>query len=255
MELTSEAPIHLTVHAESYTSQYRKISRNLYSFHRQQKWSPGQSDVEAFGNFWSVALADFPADELYMLRKDQQVPIIGKKAIFLPPHSIVEWQIHVPSFEWSALVSDASLPIGLPQQPTLYPWPDDFIPKSAGELISQLQNSQNFRNVAKLEQGSTLATKVKEFIDDNFMAKVSISEVAEELGYAHATVTRAFKKAYGLTPIAYRNKKRIFDSLCLMLFYDQPVNHAARAVGYEEVSQYNKQFRKLLRTTPSQYCH
>lgn len=252
-EMYGPIKVDRKVTAETYSSEYKKLDRHLLTFHRKQSWISGSHDIDVFGNFWSVAVLNEEPDKINIVRKGKIHSIDGPKGLFIPPHSLIEWKIFAPYFEWDAFICDARLPSSLGQEPFCFQWPKDPSIYSTTDLIDMLLDTKPIFNIGKLENISLVAKKTKDLIDEGFMEKISIAQIAHRLGYTHAAMTRAFKKSYGLTPVAYRNKKRIFDSLGLMMMYGQSVHSAAKAVGYDEVSQYNRQFRKQNRTVPSQF--
>ncbi|MCB0384723.1 MAG: helix-turn-helix transcriptional regulator, partial [Bdellovibrionales bacterium] len=92
-------------------------------------------------------------------------------------------------------------------------------------------------------------------IDQTFSdSEMSVAEVAKKLNVSHSFMTRAFKKAYGLTPVTYRTKLRIFESTKLLLLGGFDVTSAGHQVGFTDTARFNKQFRHLMNTVPSKYC-
>ena len=80
-----------------------------------------------------------------------------------------------------------------------------------------------------------------------------MSEIAKRLNLSHTVMGRAFKKTYGLSPVAYRNKLRVTDSLRLILMENSLVTAAAFGIGFDDLSRYYRLFRRQLNTCPSDY--
>jgi AraC-like DNA-binding protein len=75
---------------------------------------------------------------------------------------------------------------------------------------------------------------------------------AREVGLQPQTLTRAFARAYGLTPKRYCTRARLFDA-AIGLFTGAPIVSAALASGFNDVSRFYAQFKQVLRATPGEY--
>ena len=64
---------------------------------------------------------------------------------------------------------------------------------------------------------------------------------------------RQFKKAYGLPPLAYLNRMRIFRAMGLLSGTELPVEEIAKRVGFEDASYFARVFKKTAGISPSRY--
>lgn len=66
-------------------------------------------------------------------------------------------------------------------------------------------------------------------------------------------MSRIFKKATGYTVTEYINIYRIQESQKLLEDTDMSIADVAQAVGYENMTYYNRVFKKYVETSPLQY--
>ncbi len=125
----------------------------------------------------------------------------------------------------------------------------DLIGKSAS--FSYLASEQYVKT--KFETNNSRVNKIHEFLMKNYQDKVDLEEVAEVIHMAPASVCRFFKSATGLTVFEYLNKIKIDYSCKLLLNTDLSVVDISYDCGFNNLSHFNKQFRKFLGQTPSQF--
>lgn len=80
-----------------------------------------------------------------------------------------------------------------------------------------------------------------------------VRAVARELGMASETLTRQFASAYFIAPKQYCHRARLFDA-ALQLLAGQRIVEAALESGFNDLSRFYSQFRRLLGATPGAYA-
>lgn len=80
-----------------------------------------------------------------------------------------------------------------------------------------------------------------------------VRAAARDVGLAPDSLTRAFAAAYGLSPKQYCTRARLFDA-AIGLFCGAPVISAALSAGFNDVSRFYAQFKRLLHSTPARYA-
>lgn len=125
----------------------------------------------------------------------------------------------------------------------------DLIGKSTS--FSYLASEQYVKT--KFETSNSRVNKIHEFLMKNYQDNVDLEEVAEVVHMAPASVCRFFKSATGLTVFEYLNKIKIDYSCKLLLNTDLSVVNISYDCGFNNLSHFNKQFRKFLGQTPSQF--
>lgn len=236
------------IRGPTYTQRVRVLAPDFVYFEREQRIRSAGSQIEAFGPSWVLAIAEA---RIAIRTSEGLVSGGGPMAIFIPPFEIVEWVLSPGELRWTAFMSERTLPPGLPSRAVLFPWKEKLLPRSLAEIHSALRRAGPFTPVGK--SGSAIASRLKREIDSSYRTDARIADLARRIGVSRVVMGRAFKSAYGLTPVAYRSRLRVFDSL-RRLRQGSDVTTAGFGSGFANLSQYQRQFRSHLATPPLQFC-
>ncbi len=66
-------------------------------------------------------------------------------------------------------------------------------------------------------------------------------------------MTRYFKSCYGVPPHEFRNKMRLMQIMTDLVLKPQTVSETLLQHGFEDLSHFNEQFKKVMRTVPSSF--
>lgn len=83
-------------------------------------------------------------------------------------------------------------------------------------------------------------------------AKPSIKTVAEEQGYSQPQFSRLFSDAFGVSPLRYRDGKRLFQAREMVKDTLLPFRDIAESVGYGDYPTFSKAFRRRFGASPDQ---
>ncbi|WP_438445967.1 AraC family transcriptional regulator [Gorillibacterium sp. sgz5001074] len=89
--------------------------------------------------------------------------------------------------------------------------------------------------------------------DDGSLAAVSVERTAKELGYSPAYCNRVFKMVFGMSPRRYLSMQKLREAKLLLVNRRLTVEQVAERLGYKDVSQFSKQFKRWMSISPSQY--
>jgi len=78
-----------------------------------------------------------------------------------------------------------------------------------------------------------LAHRTQDIIDERYTQPLPLSVLAREVGASERTVTRAFTRAVGMTPLRYQQALRR-EQADLLIASGAPIETAARKVGFED---------------------
>ena len=92
-----------------------------------------------------------------------------------------------------------------------------------------------------------------EYIHSHYTEEVTDGILAKQVNLAVGTFCRYFKQLLGVTPIHYLNKIRILKSRELLSNTDRRVSDIAFMCGYNNLSHFNREFKRFMRCTPSEY--
>ncbi|MCM1194396.1 MAG: AraC family transcriptional regulator [Corallococcus sp.] len=91
------------------------------------------------------------------------------------------------------------------------------------------------------------------YIKDSYATAVTVREAADATGYDEFYAMKLFKRYTGKSIIDYTNGCRIAAAKELLKSTKKQVSQIAEQVGYDNVSYFNRQFKKYLRVTPVEY--
>jgi AraC-like DNA-binding protein len=230
----------------------KNLSKDLIYFERNTTKAHPSVVVDVFANFWVFAIiTDLPMGFLSAGRHGIKIPLQGTVGIFAPPHAIIEWHLAPGTMNWKAFISFNTPPRGIDNVPFVFQFEDKSIPSSSEEIFKLLIESENRIEIGKEELPTSVTSRTKSYLDEHFMEPLSITDVANNLKYAHTAMDRAFKKNFGLSPIAYRNQKRIISSTFFILRGESKISLIGHQVGFSDLSRFNKQFKKITGKSPS----
>lgn len=244
--------------AENYTTSYRPLTERLSVFTRTHLWAPDSREIDVFGRCWSLAWANFKHNQVSMHRLGKKIYLNGPMAVFIPSYSIIDTEIAGGEICWNALISDMKIDEFAPREATAFPLkPDTQMPQSLDEIKKFLLKHQQADSphfvVEKLEVSSGIAERFRQVLNQSFEMELSISDLSSSLGYNHAVLDRAFKKAYGISPINYRNKMRVLDSVHKLVIGESNVSDVGYNVGFSSTGNFTKQFKKIMKLPPSEF--
>lgn len=87
----------------------------------------------------------------------------------------------------------------------------------------------------------------------NFKNHISLEEVAQQLNMTSSSFCRFFRKSTNKSFIQYLNEIRIGYSCKLLIEKNYNISEAAYESGFENISNFNKQFKKIINLTPTEF--
>ena len=236
----------------NYQSRYRYLERELVYLEREHHYEEPTIQIETFASAWLVAFAGSSMDHIGVRSGGDIVRTKGPAAIFLPPFKLVEWHIGRGTLKWSAYISTMPLPTNLPQRPMLFSG-HGKMPNTKEDLFKVLQEAENVRPIDEGRNSSVSALRVKQFIDGHFKEALQIGEVAQALGMPRSHMARTFKKTYGISPVLYRHKIRVYEALNYMTMRGFDVTDALFECGFSDPNQFIDHFKGIFGVTPAEY--
>lgn len=94
--------------------------------------------------------------------------------------------------------------------------------------------------------------RVIEYIDEFYAEAIGLHELCEVAELSRFNLIRVFKRATGLSPLAYRNQRRI-DAARAMLRSNRSITQIASELGFADHAHLTRHFQRLVGTTPSNY--
>jgi AraC-like DNA-binding protein len=94
---------------------------------------------------------------------------------------------------------------------------------------------------------------IQSYVKNNLANKISVADVARQLGLNEGSFCRYFKKVYNKTFIAFLNEFRITFSCRLLIETDKTVSEVAYSSGFNSISLFHRLFNRQMNMTPLEY--
>ena len=105
---------------------------------------------------------------------------------------------------------------------------------------------KNAKSLDKLRQ-------ILKYVENHYMDKVTVSQAAAEVDFSDSHFMKFFKNTMGSSFIDYLNHYRLTMASRLLLSSDSSVFAIAQDCGFENLSYFNRSFKKRFHMTPTAY--
>jgi AraC-like DNA-binding protein len=126
----------------------------------------------------------------------------------------------------------------------------DFIGKSKNFIY--LNESENYEKLLKLNR--IRFAKLNNFIKNHFTDNISLKDAAAVANMNPSAFCRYFKKETGQTFIEFLTELRVSSAKNLLRDNTFSISQICFEVGFNNLSNFNRQFKKLVGKSPSQYA-
>jgi len=129
-------------------------------------------------------------------------------------------------------------------------------------ILYDLATSQGQRTLASStydtssvikETKSRRIAKVCDYIEENYKNEIKLSSVAELIGMSESAFSHFFKKRTNRSFVSYLNDVRIGHATRMLFETTHSVAEIAFLSGFNNISNFNRIFRKSKGQTPSEY--
>ena len=94
--------------------------------------------------------------------------------------------------------------------------------------------------------------EVNSWIKENFRDPFTVEELAEKRNMSVSLLHQKFKSAVGMGPLQCQKRLRLTEARRLMLDENRNVTEASLEVGYESVSQFTRDYRRMFGMNPKE---
>jgi AraC-like DNA-binding protein len=95
--------------------------------------------------------------------------------------------------------------------------------------------------------------RVRDHLDRHHAEPITLDTLARLAGMSRFHLVRAFRAAYGDTPIRYLTRRRIARAQDLLRYANLTVTEVCMAVGFSSLSSFSARFAALVGESPSAY--
>lgn len=111
--------------------------------------------------------------------------------------------------------------------------------------------SQFLQSVINIQQAGEIY-EINSWIKENFRNSFTVEELAEKRNMSVSLFHQKFKSAVGMAPLQCQKRLRLTEARRLMLDENMNVTEASLDMGYESVSQFTRDYRKMFGLKPKE---
>ena len=109
---------------------------------------------------------------------------------------------------------------------------------------------ERLRQIASVfSQGHQIA-RIIDWLKDNYTASLRIEDLAKQVSMSASSFHHHFKSLTAMTPLQFQKMLRLNEARRIMLTEPADASTVAFHVGYESVSQFNREYRRLFGAPP-----
>ena len=123
---------------------------------------------------------------------------------------------------------------------------------STSRNMRTLSNT-SFNNTETISYNSRRINVVMEYLNKNFQKEISLSEVAKLVAMSEVAFSRFFKLRTGKTFVDTLNEVRLGHASRMLIDTTQSVNEIAYRCGFNNMSNFNRIFKKKKNCTPKEF--
>ena len=125
--------------------------------------------------------------------------------------------------------------------------------ESAVAALVRSLMSRDARPASSVAASPAMIALARDYIDRHFADAFGLETLSQLTGLSVFHLVRGFKKAVGLSPLAYRNQKRVVAARAMLLI-GEPIAQVAVSVGYADQSHLTRQFQRIVGLPPGRYA-
>ena len=121
-------------------------------------------------------------------------------------------------------------------------------------LTNIFKNYCDANSPSENKEDNLILLHVEQYILDNVNNQITTEDIAKEVNYSEAYITRIFKKKFGLSPHAFLVNQKINAAKNKLLnSKNQDISQLAVEVGFYDQSHFTNTFKRYFSLTPKQY--
>lgn len=134
------------------------------------------------------------------------------------------------------------------------PYYQDIVKSLVSSLVLTIARNNRNKSVEKVKvRNSTLLDNAVDYVEANYANNFKISELADACHMSETHFRRVFQERMNMTPVEYINFVRIKKACDLIDKTDISMEEVAEKVGFVTPSTFNRNFRRIIGTSPYQW--
>ena len=199
------------------------------------------------------------------LRDGQQHQVRPGEAFVIPPFLETYYEADATDpwkYIWIGFTSDMELPPELQKPVIRFP--------GMGNIFENMRRCQNMQNgksaflagciwellsvtLESNNQKNNYIEQALHYMNAEYMTNLSVALLAQRLNLDRCYFSTLFNRQVGVSPSQYLVKLRLEKAAELMLYHNQSPSVAAASVGYTDIYNFSKMFKKKYGCAPRHY--
>lgn len=217
-------------------------------------YGPGQAllmtaDLPVASHVTRATAAEPYLGMVLLMESQSIVRLAAEMALPQPPKEDSYRAISLEKLD--AGISDALMRLlNLLDEPSLIPHVAPLIQQEVAMRLLTGAHSSKLRHFASVDSPSQKIIQSISWLKHHFMRPMHVDEMASNAHMSPSTFRQHFKSAAGMSPVQYQKQLRLQEARQLMLNRQVDAGSAALQVGYESVSQFNREYVRLFGAPP-----
>ncbi len=94
---------------------------------------------------------------------------------------------------------------------------------------------------------------ILKYVENHYTEKITIADIAKEAGMSQSHFMKYFRNRMGISFVSYLNEYRLTMASRLLAASDSSILNIASEAGFENLSYFNRLFKKRFGMTPRDY--
>ena len=108
-------------------------------------------------------------------------------------------------------------------------------------------------SLSKKRHSNDRLKNLLQFIENNYMHTIHVDDAARTSGYSVSHFMRWFKQVSGSSFTSYLNERRLVEAAKMLKKGNETILSISTQVGFDNLSNFNRQFKKLYGCSPKDY--
>ena len=111
-------------------------------------------------------------------------------------------------------------------------------------------NGDHLRSLYSYGTRKNHVAQAVSWLRNNFKEAFNVEDLAEKVHMSASTLHRHFKEITSLSPVQFQKRLRLHEAQRLMLAEDLSISEVCHAIGYENVAQFTREYKRLFGEPP-----
>ena len=128
----------------------------------------------------------------------------------------------------------------------------EYVSSALHHYLGSLRYLQSYRNAEK-RSDKDMITMAIHFMKENIEKQITLTEIAEHVGYSVSHFSALFNKRTHYSPTNYMNQLKMQRACQLLDFTDMKIYQIAYKIGFSDCYYFSRLFHKTIGLSPSAY--